>query len=130
MFTKGSILEVWLSSECASAVCLIIISLQIFYTTFFATFLFLEIQSFFFFKFSDFPWILWDICTTIDNKIVLETEFFLVPIFPHSDWIRRGTPGKYGPVKTPYLDTFHTVLVTSSSLLLHNWGTEITSIRP
>ena len=46
------------------------------------------------------------------------TEFFLVRIFSHSDWIRRDTPylsvsspnvGKYGPEKTPYLDTFHTV---------------------
>ena len=45
-------------------------------------------------------------------------EFFLVGIFPHSDSIRRDTlylsvfspnAGKYGPEKTPYLDTFHTV---------------------
>ena len=37
-----------------------------------------------------------------------------------SDWIRRDTPyfsvfnpsaGKYGPEKTPYLDTFHAVYV-------------------
>ena len=47
------------------------------------------------------------------------TEFFLVRIFPHSDWIRRDTPylsvfspnaGKCGPEKTPYLDTFHVVV--------------------
>ena len=46
------------------------------------------------------------------------TEFFLARIFPHSDWIQRDTPylsifspnvGKYGPEKTPYLDTFHAV---------------------
>ena len=46
------------------------------------------------------------------------TEFFLVRIFPHSDWIWRDTKylsvfspnaGKYGPEKTPYLDTFHAV---------------------
>ena len=46
------------------------------------------------------------------------TEFFLVRIFPHSDWIRRDTSylsvfspntGKYGPEKTPYLDNFHAV---------------------
>ena len=46
------------------------------------------------------------------------TEFFLLRIFPHSDWIRRGTEylslfcsiaGKYGPEKTPHLDTFHAV---------------------
>ena len=46
------------------------------------------------------------------------TEFFLARIFPHSDWIRRDTKyfsvlspnaGKYGPEKTPYYCTFHTV---------------------
>ena len=46
------------------------------------------------------------------------TEFFLVLIFPHSDWIRWDTlylsafspnAGKYGPEKTPYLDNFHAV---------------------
>ena len=46
------------------------------------------------------------------------TEFFLVRIFPHSDWIRRDTKylsvltpnaGKYGPEKTPHLDNFHPV---------------------
>ena len=48
------------------------------------------------------------------------TKFFLVLIFPHSDWIRRDTSylpvfsrntGKHGPKKTPYLDTFHVVLL-------------------
>ena len=47
-------------------------------------------------------------------------EFFLVPIFPHSDWIRRNTEylsvfnlnvGKYGPGKTPYLDIFHALIL-------------------
>ena len=47
------------------------------------------------------------------------TEFFLVLIFPHLDWIRRDTKylfvfssnaRKYGPEKTRYLDTFHAVL--------------------
>ena len=47
-------------------------------------------------------------------------EFFLVRIFPHSDWIRRNTPylfvfsqnaGKCGPEKTQYLDTFHAVRI-------------------
>ena len=46
------------------------------------------------------------------------TEFLLVRIFPHSDWIRRDTPylsvfrpnaGKCGPEKTPYLETFRAV---------------------
>ena len=46
------------------------------------------------------------------------TEFFLVSVFQHSDWIRRDTlylsvfslnAGKYGPEKTPYSDTFHAV---------------------
>ena len=44
----------------------------------------------------------------------VNTEFFLVRIFPHSDWIRRDTPylsvfspntGKNGPEKSLYLDT-------------------------
>ena len=44
---------------------------------------------------------------------------FSDPYFPHSDWIRRDTSylsvfspnaGKYGPEKTPYLDTFHAVV--------------------
>ena len=33
------------------------------------------------------------------------TNLCLVRIFPQSDWIRNV--GKYGPEKTPYLDTFH-----------------------
>ena len=46
------------------------------------------------------------------------TGFFLVRIFPHLERIRRDTEylsifspnaGKYGPEKTPYLDTFHAV---------------------
>ena len=37
-----------------------------------------------------------------------DMEFFLVRISPHSDWIQSGkNAGKYGPGKTPYLDTFH-----------------------
>ena len=53
------------------------------------------------------------------------TEFFLVRIFPYSDWIRRDTSylstfslntGKYGLEKTPYSDTFHAVADT----LFHN----------
>ena len=45
-------------------------------------------------------------------------EFFLVRIFPHSDWIRRDTKylsvfspnaGKYEAEKTPHLDTIHAV---------------------
>ena len=45
-------------------------------------------------------------------------KFFLVRIFPLSDWIRRDTPylfvfspnaGKYGPKKTLSFDTFHVV---------------------
>ena len=54
------------------------------------------------------------------------TEFFLVRIFPHSDWIRRDTKylfvfssnaGKYGPEKTPYLSTFHTVTFFSNIVI-------------
>ena len=53
------------------------------------------------------------------------TEFFLDRILPHSDWIRRDTEylsvfsqnaGKYGPEKTPYLETFHEVLVRKAIL--------------
>ena len=57
------------------------------------------------------------------NRVTLRekcpnTEFFLVRIFPHSEWIRKDTNylsvftlnvGKYGPEKTPFLDTFHAV---------------------
>ena len=48
------------------------------------------------------------------------TEFLLVRIFSHSDGIRKDmkylsvfspNAGKYGPEKTPYLDTFHVVYV-------------------
>ena len=48
-----------------------------------------------------------------------DTEFFLVRIFLHSDWIRRDTDylsvsspneGNEGPEKTPYLDTFHALI--------------------
>ena len=56
-------------------------------------------------------------------------EFFLVRIFPHSDWIRKDTEygvfpgpnaGKYRPEKTPYLDTFHTVSVMWHDFILVN----------
>ena len=48
------------------------------------------------------------------------TEFFLVRVFPHSNWIRRDTPylsvfnsnaEKHRPEKTPHFDTFHAVSV-------------------
>ena len=39
MFAKDSILDVWLGSECASAVCVIIVSLQIFLHNLFCHFL-------------------------------------------------------------------------------------------
>ena len=51
-------------------------------------------------------------------KSVQIRSFFLVRIFPYLDWVRRDTPYisvfspnevKYGPEKTPYLDTFHVV---------------------
>ena len=51
------------------------------------------------------------------------TEFILVRIFPHSDWIPRNNSylsvlsrnaGKYGPEKTPYLDTYHVSVIFSS----------------
>ena len=39
------------------------------------------------------------------------TGFFVVRIFRHSDSIFSANAGEYGPEKTPYLDTFHEVLV-------------------
>ena len=48
----------------------------------------------------------------------------MVRIFRHSDWIQRDTEylsvfssnaGKYGPEKTPYLDTFYAVYTNRES---------------
>ena len=57
----------------------------------------------------------------IFNQILRENQsidFFLVCIFLYSDWIQpeKFSPntGKYGPEKTPYLDTFHVVKLISS----------------
>ena len=50
-------------------------------------------------------------------------EFFLVRIFPYLDGIRGDTEyfsvfspnvRKYGPEKTPYFDTFHTVVIQNT----------------
>ena len=63
------------------------------------------------------------------------TEFFLVRIFLYPDWRRRFTEyisifspntGKYGSEKAPYLDTFHAVYSSATSLvqltnLLMHW---------
>ena len=60
-------------------------------------------------------------------------EFFLVRIFPPLDWIWRDTSylsifspnvGKYGPEKTPYLDTFHTVIIAAPSNYLDTANSE------
>ena len=55
-------------------------------------------------------------------------SFFLVRIFLYLDLVRRfkislfcANTGKYGPEKTPYLDTFHTVLVYFSCNQLWSW---------
>ena len=65
------------------------------------------------------------------------TEFFLVHIFPHSDWIRRDTPylfvfspyaEKYESEKTSYLDTFHAV-IWSNLLQLKKWCLANNEIR-
>ena len=62
--------------------------------------------------------------------------FFLVRIFPHSDWIRRLTPylsvfslnaGKYGPEKSPYLDTFYSAYSKLSQTSKINIFTKITN---
>ena len=59
-------------------------------------------------------------CITTLRKKYPNTEFFLVLIFPHLEFVRRDTKylsvyslnaGKYGPEKAPYLDTFHAVQV-------------------
>ena len=55
------------------------------------------------------------------------TEVFLVRIFLHSNWIRSTSyffvfslnAEKYGPEKTPYLDTFHVVFVRKNSVPGH-----------
>ena len=39
------------------------------------------------------------------------TELFLVRIFLYSDWMFSPNTKKYGPEITPYLDTFHAVIV-------------------
>ena len=53
------------------------------------------------------------------------TDFFLVRIFPYSDWIRRDAPylfvfnqnaGKYKPEKTLYFDTSHALNLSLPSL--------------
>ena len=65
------------------------------------------------------------------------TEFFLVPIFSHLNWIWRDTEylsvfspnaGKYGPDKTPYLDTFYTRSIAHVLAALKNFhkNTEFT----
>ena len=59
------------------------------------------------------------------------TEFFLVRIFPHLDWIRKDKEylyvfspnvGIYGPKKTPYLDTFHAVFISIYLFLFSDQG--------
>ena len=54
------------------------------------------------------------------------TEVFLVHIFLHLDWVGRDTKyfsvfspnaGKYGPEKTPYLNTFHAVNIIAKENL-------------
>ena len=53
------------------------------YTTFFVTFLFVMIQSFFFFNFSDFPWNSYN-WTTTDSKIVLERSVITSNLLLHN----------------------------------------------
>ena len=73
-----------------------------------------QIRSFFFFVFSRIR----TECGKILREKCPNTELFLVRIYTYLDWIRRYTEylsvfspnvGKYGPEKTPYLDTFQTV---------------------
>ena len=59
--------------------------------------------------------------------------FFLVRIFPYSDWIRKDAlylsvfspnTGKYGPEKTSYLDTFHAVRCFRNEGKFHKFKTK------
>ena len=56
------------------------------------------------------------------------TEFYLVRIFPHSDWLRRNTEylspnaRKYGREKTPYLVLFTQCSFWSSTYKDFNWA--------
>ena len=79
-------------------------------------------------KFADFTNCYFLKYTSLREKC-LNTEF-LVHIFPHSDWVPRVTEylsvfspnaGKYGSEKTPYLDTFHTVLMSETIRLTSVW---------
>ena len=61
------------------------------------------------------------------------TEFFLVRIFLYSDWIRiqntefSPNTGKYGPEKTPYLDTFHAVWMYWNKIMIRILLTIVTT---
>ena len=74
------------------------------------------------------------------SEMCPNTEFFLVHVYPHLECIRRDTSylsvftpnaGKYGPEKTPYLDSFHTVYQEqiSNVLELHLMMTSSGKIR-
>ena len=63
---------------------------------------------------------IFSICYKALREKCPDTEFFLVRIFLHWDWIRRDmeflsasspNTGKYGPEKTLYLDTFQAVRI-------------------
>ena len=60
---------------------------------------------------------------------------FLVRIIMYSDWIRRlisvfsPNTGKYGPEKTPYLDTFHAVYVLEILNSARFWISEFVHFR-
>ena len=62
------------------------------------------------------------------------TEFFLVRIFRHLDWIQRDTPnaGKYGLEKTPYLEKYHAVRLfifsTSKKNSQHNVSIDLSGL--
>ena len=71
---------------------------------------------------------------TLREKCPNMDFFFLVRIFPYSDWIRKDAlylsvfspnTGKYGPEKTSYLDTFHAVRCFRNEGKFHKFKTKI-----
>ena len=70
------------------------------------------------------------ICTISLREKCRNTEFFLVRIFPHLDWIRRDTPylsvfspnaGKFGPEKLHILILFTQCIFILCNIFMHSY---------